>query len=118
MVNLQSPNDFMHQAHANLGIGIPNVQEVAMFLYLTIEARQIKPWEHDRQPLDGIFSDAEQTELCIRELVRSYRDKKTGKVLVEDIELERVLFDVMYPLFGARQEKRYQASAGGRCLVQ
>lgn len=71
-----------------------------------MKATNLKPWEKDKHPLGYIFSDDEQTELSIRSVVRQcYRDTMTGKGSMEDVELERVLFDVIYPLFGRRQVK-------------
>jgi hypothetical protein len=75
-------------------------------------------------PLDHIFTEEEKIELSTREFVQS-DEANIGEKLVESAELERVLFDVVYPLFGSRQKgvanRREQSEGvekGSGCLVQ
>lgn len=56
-----------------------------------------------RFPLDGIFSEDEKFELRTRDIVLEFRDEETGKLLDEHPELEKALFEVVYPSFGSRQ---------------
>ena len=78
--------------------------------------------EISKSPLDNIFSEDEKIELITRDLVRGYKDEGTGKRLVENLELENVLFDVVYPLFGSRQtaqvNKGREGGRGVNCVVQ
>lgn len=55
-------------------------------------------------PLDYIFTEDEKIELITREIVQGYKPEDLGEKLVESAELERALFDVVYPLFGSRQK--------------
>lgn len=57
-----------------------------------------------RPPLDHIFTKDEKIELITREFVQGYKAEGIGEKLVESTELERTLFDVVYPLFGSRQK--------------
>ncbi|KAH6681370.1 hypothetical protein B0J14DRAFT_623366 [Halenospora varia] len=57
-------------------------------------------------PLDHIFSDDEKIELLTRDVLRDYNTEEGIKGLIEDSELEKVLFDIVYPLFASRQRSR------------
>ncbi|KAH8649432.1 hypothetical protein BGZ60DRAFT_422302 [Tricladium varicosporioides] len=103
--------------------GIPKVEEAARAIREAVKASR----EHMREfPLDHIFSDDEKIELLTRDLLRDYNAKDSGKGLIEDNELERVLFDIIYPLFGSRQRPRQAGNVGNEeqvdealgCLVQ
>jgi hypothetical protein len=57
-----------------------------------------------RPPLDPIFTEDEKIEILTREIVQGYKAAGLGPKLIESADLERVLFDVVYPLFGSRQK--------------
>jgi len=59
-----------------------------------------------------IFSEDEKIEILTRDLARGYEYEVTRKRLVEDPELEKVLFDVVYPLFGFRHRAKVEADEG------
>jgi hypothetical protein len=75
-----------------------------------------------KSPLDNIFSEDEKIELRTRELVLRCNYEQTGKRLVENLELEKALFDVAYLLFGSRQTTQVgggqKADEGSSCLVR
>lgn len=78
-----------------------------------------------RSPLDHIFTEDEKIELITREFVQGYDVDGIGERLVENTELKKVLFDVVYPLFGSRQNVVVSQSAEVKvskeewsCLVQ
>ncbi len=78
-----------------------------------------------RPPLDHIFTEDEKVELITREIVQGYKAEGIREKLLESVELERALFDVVYPLFGSRQtgvvngRGEAEGSKGdSSCLVQ
>ncbi|CZR60705.1 uncharacterized protein PAC_10601 [Phialocephala subalpina] len=97
--------------------GIPKIEEAAKAMREIVKDNWQKMW---KSPLDPIFSEDEKIELLTRDLVRGYNDEGTGKRLVENLELEKVLFDVVYPLFGSRSIAQVGEGAdeGWSCLVQ
>ncbi len=100
-------------------LGIPKLEEAAKAVREIAKDNRQKMW---KSPLDHIFSEDEKIELSVRKLVRGYKDERTGKPIVEDIELEKVLFDVVYPLFGSRQTAQVdqgdKEDEGWSCSVQ
>lgn len=75
-----------------------------------------------RSPLDHIFTEDEKIELITREIVQRYKTESIGEKLFESAELERVMFDVVYPLFGSRKNGivngRGQDEGNEGCLAQ
>ena len=106
--------------------GIPRIEAAAEAIRESIKDNGQKFWNSN---LD-IFSEDEAIEMITRDLVRGNESERTRKRLVEDPELEKVLFDVVYPLFGFRQRAKVEADEGAKpdervktnegwsCLVQ
>ena len=67
----------------------------------------LKKWKH---PLGAIFTEEEKIEMMTRELLKGFTDEETGNRLIDDPELEKVIFEVVYPSFGSRQKERYRAA--------
>lgn len=69
-------------------------------------------------PLDFIFSVDEKIELATRALVRPEFDK----VVENAVELEKVLFEMVYPAFGSRQnqqmEEEEEEKRDQSCVIQ
>jgi hypothetical protein len=58
-------------------------------------------------------------------MVQEYKPEDVGERIVENTELEKVLFDVVYPLFGFRKTGAIAGRGGSKgseeelsCLVQ
>jgi len=102
--------------------GIPILEEFAKHVRNKVIKNNLQAIP--RSPLDHIFTKDEKIELITRELVQGYKEE-TGERIVEDIELEEVLFDVVYLLFGsrktgviARSGESMGSEKGWSCLVQ
>lgn len=67
----------------------------------------LEKWKH---PLDAIFTKEDKIEMMTRGLLKGFKDEETGNRLIDDPELEEVIFDVVYPSFGSRQKERYRAA--------
>ncbi|KAF4637188.1 hypothetical protein G7Y89_g890 [Cudoniella acicularis] len=99
---------------------IPKLEEAAKFLRKTIEAN---PQDLPKSPINPIFTMDERIELATRALVKGYNGAVMGdEKLIEKPELEKVLFEVVYPSFGSRQkakvaEREKPADEGSRCVV-
>jgi hypothetical protein len=109
----------------NTLIGIPRLEEAAKAIKGDIIKRNLQALPRSRSLLDSICTEDEKIELITREIVQGYRAEGIGERLVESAELERVLFDVVYPLFGSRQKGlvhgkgEAEGSEGdSSCLVQ
>lgn len=86
----------------NTVIGIPEIEELAQGLRTQIIQENLHTIP--RSPLDPIFTADETIELITREMVQGYKAAGVGPKLLESDDLEKVLFDVVYPLFGSRQK--------------
>jgi hypothetical protein len=74
-------------------------------------------------PFDTIFTEKERIELAARSLTSLFISDTLKTFMKDNPELERVLFEVVYPQFGFRQkiENDRQATRpdeGWSCLVQ
>ena len=110
----------------NTVLGIPKLEAAAEVMREIIKDNVQKFWNNNF----NIFSEDEKIEILTRDLARGYEAEGTRKRLVEDPELEKVLFDVVYPLFGFRQRAKVEADEGAKpdervktnegwsCLVQ
>jgi hypothetical protein len=110
---------FTHHG-TNTLLGIPKLEAAAEAMREIIKDNVQKFWNNNV----NIFSEDEKIEILTRDLTRGYEDEGTGERLVEDPELEKILFDVVYPLFGFRQRTKLEADEGVKpdegwsCLVQ
>ena len=110
----------------NTVLGIPKLEAAAKVMREIIKDNVQKFWNNNF----NIFSEDEKIEILTRDLARGYEAEGTRKRLVEDPELEKVLFDVVYPLFGfrhrakvevdegVRADERVKTDEGWSCLVQ
>jgi hypothetical protein len=110
----------------NTVLGIPKLEAAAEVMREIIKDNVQKFWNNNVD----IFSEDEKIEILTRDITRGYEDEGTRKRLVEDPELEKVLFDVVYPVFGFRQRAKIEADEGAKvdegvkpdegwsCLVQ
>jgi hypothetical protein len=110
----------------NTVLGIPKLEAAAEVMREIIKDNVQKFWNNNF----NIFSEDEKIEILTRDLARGYEAEGTRKRLVEDPELEKVLFDVVYPLFGfrhrakvevdegVRADERVKTDEGWSCLVQ
>src|SRR5271168_3576335 len=89
----------------NTVLGIPKLEAAAEVMREIIKDNVQKFWNNNF----NIFSEDEKIEILTRDLARGYEDEGTRKRLVEDPELEKVLFDVVYPLFGFRHRAKVEA---------
>ena len=110
----------------NTVLGIPKLEAAAEVMREIIKDNVQKFWNNNF----NIFSEDEKIEILTRDLARGYEAEGTRKRLVENPELEKVLFDVVYPLFGfrhrakveaekeVRADERVKTDEGWSCLVQ
>lgn len=54
-------------------------------------------------PHDQVFTKEEKIELLTRNIVHDYNTEGKERI-IGNVELERVIFDILYPLFGSRQK--------------
>jgi hypothetical protein len=94
---------------SNTVLGIPKLEAAAEVMRDIIKDNVQKFWNNNFD----IFSEDEKIEILTRDLARGYEDEGTRKRLVEDPELETVLFDVVYPLFGFRHDRAKVEAAEG-----
>lgn len=99
--------------------GIPELIPQANQLLQGIRAGRFA--ERPKSPFDIMFDEDEKIELWTRELLRpEFKDKMAGKLPDDELQtLEKIIFDIVYPLFGPREVKRVddgQDSEG--CSVQ
>jgi hypothetical protein len=92
----------------DIEIGIPKLEAAAEVMREIIKDNVQEFWNNNFD----IFSEDEKIEILTRDLARGYEDEVTRKRLVEDPELEKVLFDVVYPLFGFRYRAKVEADEG------
>jgi hypothetical protein len=76
------------------------------------KTKLLKNWKH---PLDAIFTEDEKIELITRDILREFKHRDSGAFL-DDPELERVIFEVVYPSFGFRQKERWRSSEVERLM--
>ena len=110
----------------NTVLGIPKLEAAAEVMREIIKDNVQEFWNNNFD----IFSEDEKIEILTRDLARGYEAEGTRKRLVENPELEKVLFDVVYPLFGfrhrakveaekeVRADERVKTDEGWSCLVQ
>ena len=100
--------------------GIQGLEEAARAVREGIRTKRL----HDtsKSPFDKIFTEEERIELTTRLLVRAMNGEGAGKSMIPNLELEKVIFEVVYPLFGFRQVRQVaemeKVEEGWTCIIQ
>jgi hypothetical protein len=102
--------------NANQTVGMPVLEAFASHVRQMAISKKL--YEKRTSPFDEIFTKEQKIELITRSLVRETLRNTPDEDLQQNPELEKVIFEVVYPPFGFRQTMEDNEPEGWRCLIQ